>query len=129
MGNAGKGYPLKVRQNHNLDLMERVDNILRDYFDSETAVEKGLPSVKYLSESMCMSSNYLSDMIKNATGRNAQQYIQDHVIERIKNALLSTNEQVSQIAYGLGFEYPQHLSKLFKAKTGMTPVEYRKSIN
>ncbi|GAL27649.1 transcriptional regulator AraC family [Vibrio variabilis] len=118
-----------VRQNHNLDLMERVDNILRDYFDSERAVEKGLPTVKYLSESMCMSSNYLSDMIKNATGRNAQQYIQDHVIERIKNALLSTNEQVSQIAYGLGFEYPQHLSKLFKAKTGMTPVEYRKSIN
>ncbi|CDT58897.1 helix-turn-helix domain-containing protein [Vibrio coralliirubri] len=118
-----------VRQNHNLDLMERVDGILIHYFESEKVVENGLPTVKYLSETMCMSSCYLSDMMKSATGRNAQQYMQDHLIERIKNALLSTNEQVSQIAYGLGFEYPQHLSKLFKAKTGMTPIEYRKSIN
>ncbi|BDU35932.1 helix-turn-helix domain-containing protein [Vibrio nigripulchritudo] len=118
-----------IRQNHNLDLMEKVDGILREYFESDAAVENGLPTVKYLSEAMYMSNNYLSDMVKNATGRNAQQYIQDHLIERIKNALLSTNEQVSQIAYGLGFEYPQHLSKLFKAKTGMTPVQYRKSIN
>ncbi|MDK9735707.1 helix-turn-helix transcriptional regulator [Vibrio sp. D404a] len=118
-----------VRQNHNLDLMERVDIILNQYFESDNITEKGLPTVKYLSEAMCMSSSYLSDMMKNATGRNAQQYIQDQLIERIKNALLSTNEQVSQIAYGLGFEYPQHLSKLFKAKTGMTPVEYRKSVN
>lgn len=118
-----------VRQNHNLDLMERVDAILKHYFESEKVIENGLPTVKYLSEAMCMSSSYLSDMMKSATGRNAQQYMQDHLIERIKNALLSTNEQVSQIAYGLGFEYPQHLSKLFKAKTGMTPLEYRKSIN
>ncbi|WP_295895681.1 helix-turn-helix transcriptional regulator [uncultured Vibrio sp.] len=118
-----------VRQNHNLDLMEKVDGILRQYFESDKVVDNGLPTVKYLSETMCMSSSYLSDMMKNATGRNAQQYIQDNLIERIKNALLSTNEQVSQIAYSLGFEYPQHLSKLFKAKTGMTPIEYRKSIN
>ena len=117
-----------IRQNHNLDLMEKVDAILHDYFESDKAAESGLPTVKYVSQTMCMSSNYLSDMVKNATGRNAQQYIQDHVIERIKNALLSTNDQVSQIAYGLGFEYPQHLSKLFKAKTGMTPLQYRHSI-
>ena len=117
-----------IRQNHNLDLMEKVDAILRDYFESEKAFESGLLTVKYVTQPMCMSSNYLSDMVKNATGRNAQQYIQDHVIQRIKNALLSTNMQVSQIAYGLGFEYPQHLSKLFKAKTGLTPVQYRNSI-
>lgn len=117
-----------IRQNHNLDLMEKVDAILRGYFESEKALESGLLTVKYVSQAMCMSSNYLSDRVKNATGRNAQQYIQDHVIERIKNALLSTNMQVSQIAYGLGFEYPQHLSKLFKAKTGLTPVQYRNSI-
>ncbi|MGL6315189.1 AraC family transcriptional regulator [Vibrio sp. WXL103] len=116
-----------IRQNHNLDLMERVDVILRDYFESDKTAESGLPTVKYVSQAMCMSSSYLSDMVKNATGRNAQQYIHDHVIERIKNALLSTNMQVSQIAYGLGFEYPQHLSKLFKAKTGMTPIQYRNS--
>ena len=108
--------------------MEKVDAILRGNFESEKALESGLLTVKYVSQAMCMSSNYLSDRVKNATGRNAQQYIQDHVIERIKNALLSTNMQVSQIAYGLGFEYPQHLSKLFKAKTGLTPVQYRNSI-
>lgn len=118
-----------VRQNHNLDMMERVDGILNTYFESEKVIEHGLPTVKYLSAEMCMSSDYLSDMMKAATARNAQQYIQDHLIDRIKNALLSTNEHVSQIAYGLGFEYPQHLSKLFKSKTGMTPIEYRKAIH
>jgi len=115
-----------VRSNHNLDLVSKLDALLKDYFGTEKTLELGLPSVRYVSEAMHMSSSYLSDMLKNATGRNAQQYIQDYLIERAKNDLLGTDEQISQIAYGLGFEYPQHFSKLFKSKTGMSPLEYRK---
>ncbi|MCG7587231.1 AraC family transcriptional regulator [Photobacterium sp. OFAV2-7] len=115
-----------LRSNHNLDMVSKLDKLIKDYFDSEKTLERGLPSVKYFSEAMNMSSSYLSDMLKNATGRNAQQYIQDYLIERAKNQLLGTKEPISQIAYGLGFEYPQHFSKLFKSKVGMSPLEYRK---
>lgn len=115
-----------LRSNHNLDLVSRLDSLLHDYFESEKSLEMGLPSVKFFSEAMNMSPSYLSDMLKNATGRNAQQYLQDYLLERAKNQLLGTEEQVSQIAYGLGFEYPQHFSKLFKLKVGMSPVQYRK---
>ena len=115
-----------VRSNHNLDLLAELDNLLKDYFEQETSLDLGLPTVKYFSEQLNMSSSYLSDMLKNASGRNAQQYIQDHLLERAKNQLLASDQQVSQIAYGLGFEYPQHFSKLFKSKVGMSPAEYRK---
>ncbi len=115
-----------IRSNHNLDLVSQLDAKLKDYFESSKALDLGLPKVKFFSESMNMSSNYLSDMLKNATGRNAQQYIQDYLLDRAKNQLLSTDVQVSKIAYDLGFEYPQHFSKLFKSKTGMSPLEYRK---
>lgn len=115
-----------VRANHNLDMLAKLDNHLKDYFDQEKSLELGLPTVKYFSELMNMSSSYLSDMLKNATGRHAQQYLQDYLLERAKNQLLATDDQISQIAYGLGFEYPQHFSKLFKSKVGLSPVEYRK---
>ncbi|WP_220347653.1 helix-turn-helix domain-containing protein [Thalassotalea euphylliae] len=115
-----------VRANHNLDLLAKLDNLLNDYFEQAHALDYGLPTVKHFSEAMGMSSSYLSDMLKNATGRNAQQYIQDFLLERAKNQLLSSTEQVSQIAYSLGFEYPQHFSKLFKSKVGVSPAEYRK---
>lgn len=115
-----------VRANHNLDLLSKLDGLLKDYFESEKSLELGLPSVKYFSEKMLMSPSYLSDLLKSATGKNAQQYLQEHLLERAKNQLLGSDEQISQIAYGLGFEYPQHFSKLFKTKVGMSPVEYRK---
>ena len=116
-----------VRSNHNLDLLSKLDSLLKNYFEDETSLELGLPTVKYFSEQMNMSASYLSDMLKNATGRNAQQYIQDYLLERAKNQLLGTQDQISQIAYGLGFDYPQHFSKLFKSKVGVSPAEYRKA--
>ena len=75
-----------------------------------------------------MSANYLSDLLKKETGRNAQDHIHSFVIDKAKTLLLSSNEPVGQVAYGLGFEYSQHFSKMFKAKTGMSPREYR-SVN
>ncbi|MEW8051217.1 MAG: helix-turn-helix transcriptional regulator [Candidatus Thiodiazotropha sp.] len=115
-----------VRTNLNQDFVSRFENLLKGYFESEQSLEFGLPSVKYCGEQLNMSPSYLSDLLKKETGRTAQQHIQDTVIDRAKTLLLSTDEQVSQIAYGLGFEYPQHFSKLFKNRTGMSPAEYRK---
>ncbi|MBV2136988.1 MAG: AraC family transcriptional regulator [gamma proteobacterium symbiont of Ctena orbiculata] len=115
-----------VRTNLNQDYVTRFENLLRDYFNSEQPLDLGVPSVKYCGERLNMSPSYLSDLLKKETGRTAQQHIQDTVIDKAKNLLLSTNEQVSQIAYGLGFDYPQHFSKLFKSRTGMSPAEYRR---
>ena len=75
---------------------------------------------------MCnLSPNYLSDLLKKETGRNAQEHIHFYVIEKAKTNLLNSNNSVSQLAYDLGFDYPQHFSKLFKSKTGISPTEYR----
>ncbi|MEZ4776611.1 MAG: helix-turn-helix domain-containing protein [Bacteroidia bacterium] len=117
-----------TRSNLNQDLASKFENLLRDYYNSQKPAESGLPTVKYCGEQMNMSSHYLSDLLKKETGRNAQEHIHHFVIDKAKTMLLGSTEPVSQIAYGLGFEYPQHFTKLFKAKTGMSPVEY-KSLN
>ena len=78
-----------------------------------------------MSDKVNLSSGYLSDLLKKETGMNAQDHIHYHLIQEAKNILLSTNSSVSEIAYLLGFEYPQYFSKLFKQKTGTTPIEYR----
>lgn len=115
-----------VRTNLNQDVVTQFENLLRAYFASEASLEFGLPTVKYCGEQLNMSPSYLSDLLKKETGKTAQQHIQDTLIDRAKTLLLSSNEQISQIAYGLGFEYPQHFSKLFKVHTGMNPTEYRR---
>ncbi|MBM95268.1 MAG: AraC family transcriptional regulator [Oceanospirillaceae bacterium] len=115
-----------VRTNLNQDVVTRFEQLLQQYFNSEQPLENGLPTVKYCGEQLNMSPSYLSDLLKKESGRNAQQHIQDAIIERAKTRLLGTNESISQIGYGLGFEYPQHFSKLFKACTGMSPLAYRK---
>ncbi len=115
-----------VRTNLNQDLVIRFNNLLNDYFETEKTQESGLPTVKYCGEKLNMSSSYLSDLLKKETGKTAQQHIQDSILDRAKTLLLNSDAQVSQIAYSLGFEYPQHFSKLFKNHTGMSPVEYRR---
>lgn len=114
-----------MRSNINQDVISKFESLLRTYFDEERCLDEGIPSVKFCGEQLNMSPNYLSDLLKKETGSTALHHIQNFVIERAKNQLLGTNEQVSQIAYGLGFDYPQHFSKLFKSKTGMSPAEYR----
>ena len=115
-----------VRTNLNKDTITRFEALLRDYYEEELSLDNGVPTVAYCGEQLNMSAHYLSDLLKKETGANAQQHIHQFIIERAKTQLLNSNEQVSQIAYGLGFEYPQHFSKLFKAKTGMSPLDYRK---
>ena len=109
----------------NQDLVTRFEALLQEYYAADRAVDHGVPSVKFCGDQLNLSASYLSDLLKKETGRNAQQHIHQFVIERAKTQLLNSNDQISQIAYGLGFEYPQHFSKLFKTKTGMSPAEYR----
>ena len=115
-----------TRSNLNKDIVTNFEELLKDYYNSDNPSENGVPSVKHFGEALNLSPYYLGDLLKKETGRNTQEYIHFYIIERAKTALLNSTDSVSQIAYDLGFEYPQHFSKLFKNKTGMSPKEYRK---
>lgn len=114
-----------TRENLNKDVVSKFEHLLKEYYNNGLALETGIPSVKYCGTELNMSSNYLSDLLKKETGRNAQEHIHNFVVDKAKTILLNTTDSVSQVAYELGFEYPQHFSKVFKKKTGMSPAEYR----
>ena len=118
------GRQFITRKATNRDVLEKVETILRQYFSTETPLN-GLPTVKYLAETVHLSPGYLGDLLKKETGMNAQEHIHQVVIEHAKNTLLNTDHSVSEIAFELGFEYPQYFSRLFKQKTGITPLEFR----
>lgn len=120
------GRQLITRTNVNKDVVSRFEKLITDYFESKSLEDNGLPTVKHLAQKMGYSSNYLSDLLKKETGKNTQEHIHFHLIEKAKFLLLGTQEPVSQIAYMLGFEYPGHFSKFFKKKTGMSPSIYRR---
>lgn len=119
------GRQFITRKNSNRDLITQLEITLREYFNSEDLKQNGLPSVSYLADKVSLSPNYLSDLLKKETGMNTKVHIHHHLIEEAKNILLGTNKSISEIAYELGFEYPQYFSKLFKQKTGNTPQEFR----
>ena len=98
---------------------------LKEYFENGHPERNGLPLVAYFADKACLSPNYFGDLISKESGTTAQRHIQDAVIERSKQLLVETRLPVSEIAYQLGFEYPQHFSRLFKSRTGMTPNKYR----
>lgn len=119
------GRQFITRKSINTNTISQIDKLLKDYFKSDELKRIGLPSVKYLADHVNLSPSYMSDLLKKETGMNAQDHIHYYLIEEAKNILLNSDQSVSQIAYALGFEYPQYFSKLFKQKTGRTPVEYR----
>ena len=114
-----------TRSTHQQDIVEKIENLLLDLFNSDNAIHQGIPTVKYCAEQVNLSSNYLSDLLKKETGKNTQEHIHFHLIERAKNLLLASNVSISEIAYDLGFEYPQSFGSLFKKKVGMSPNKYR----
>ncbi|RZJ47144.1 MAG: AraC family transcriptional regulator [Chryseobacterium sp.] len=109
------------------DLLTKFEIKLDHYFNDNSKLV--LPTVEKLATELNVSSHYLSDMLRNITGQNTQQHIHEKLIEKAKEILTSTNFTVGEIAYQLGFEYPQSFSKLFKSKTNLTPSEYRHSYN
>lgn len=114
-----------TRKHINSDVLSSFENLLTDYFKSDWPQKEGLPSVKYCADKLNLSSNYLGDLIKKETGKSAQEHVQLRLIEVAKEKMFEKEKSVSQIAYELGFEYPQYFSRLFKKRTGMTPKEYR----
>ncbi len=110
-------------------ILERFENLLNDYYRSENPQNMGLPSVAYCAGELNLSPGYFGDLIKKGTGKTAQEYIQSKVIDVAKEKILEQEKSVSQIAYELGFKYPQHFTRLFKQQVGDTPKEYRSALN
>ena len=118
-----------TRKITNHKILDRLETILADYFNSDDLLKKGLPTVQYVAETLNISPTYLSGLLKALTGQSTQQHIHDKLIETAKEKLSATNLSVSEIAYALGFEHPQSFSKLFKTKTNLSPLEFRQSFN
>lgn len=118
-----------TRKGANNELLQKLEAILDGYFKDDISVIQGLPTVQYLSEHLNISPSYLSDMLRSLTGQNAQQHIHNKLIEKAKELLSAGNLTVAEIAYRLGFEYPQSFSKLFRTKAKVSPLEFRQSFN
>lgn len=112
-----------TRKLANTDVLKRFDALLRDYYENGLQMRQGIPGVQYCADKLCMSTNYFGDLIKKMTGDTARDYIRNFVVQQSKN-MLAAGKSVSQTAYDMGFDYPQHFSRMFKNSTGMTPKEY-----
>ena len=114
-----------TRDNVQKGIMERFENLLNSYFQSDKPETIGLASVAYCAGELNLSPNYFGDLVKKETGKTAQEYIQSKLIDEAKERIFDQNKSVSQIAYELGFKYPQHFTRLFKQRVGQSPNEYR----
>ncbi len=114
-----------TRENVNKGILEKFEEQLNGYFSSDKPQLNGLPSVAYFAEELHLSANYFGDLIKKETGKTAKEYIQDKIIDVAKNRTFGTDKSVNEIAYELGFKYPQHFTRLFKQRVGCTPNEYK----
>ncbi|WP_158992921.1 AraC family transcriptional regulator [Mucilaginibacter sp. L196] len=118
-----------TRQVVNNEMLQQLEELLNTYFNGEEPGNNGIPTVQYLAEALNYTPNYLSDMLRSLTGLNAQQHIHQKLIERSKELLSTTNLTISEVAYKLGFGYPQSFSRLFKIKTRISPIQFRSTFN
>ena len=114
-----------TREHINKGIIEKLEALLNDYFSSDRPQEMGLPSVAYCAHALHLSVNYFGDLVKRETGKSAQEYLHNKIIEVAKDRIFDVHKTVNDVAYELGFKYPQHFSRLFKQKTGMTLSAYR----
>jgi len=114
-----------TRDNVHRGILEKFEDLLNGYFLSDKPQTIGLPSVAYCANELNLSANYFGDLIKKETGKSAQEYIQSKLIDVAKEKIFDHNKSVSEIAYELGFKYPQHFTRLFKQRVGQTPNVYR----
>lgn len=115
-----------TRKTVNRDALTQFEELLDAYFSDNKALQNGLPSVKYFADKICLSPNYFGDLVKKETGKSPQEYIQNKIIDLAKEKIIGTEKTVNPIAYELGFQYPQHFTRIFKKRVGCTPSEYRK---
>ena len=127
LGNCIRFYDRQfiTREHVNCGILEKFEQILNNYFASNKPHTIGLPSVAYCADELHLSPNYFGDMVKRETGKTALEYIQTKLIDVAKEKIFDTEKTVAQIAYELGFKYPQHFARLFKQQVGYTPLEYR----
>ena len=118
-----------TREKANDHLLDSLEELVTDYFNSDDLINRGLPTVHYVAEQLHLSPKYLGNLLRALTGQNTQQYIHEKLIAKAKEKLSATNLTVSEIAYDLGFEHLQSFSKLFKTKTKLSPLEFRASFN
>jgi len=114
-----------TRSHVNKDMLTRFEKVLDDYFSSEIPTELGPPSVSYCAEKLFLSANYLGDLLKKETGKSAQEHIQLKLIDVAKEKIYDSSKSISEIAYELGFKYPQHFTRMFKKQVGKSPLEFR----
>lgn len=114
-----------TRETVNQNSLEKFNSLLSNYFSSKKPLQQGLPSVGYFADQLHLSSNYFGDLVKKETGKSAQEYIQEKLIEVAKAKIFDPNKSVSEIAYELGFKYPQHFTRFFKQRVGHSPSDYR----
>jgi len=114
-----------TRETVNKGVLERFEEQLNGYFDSDAPTELGIPTVALFADRLNLSANYFGDLIKKETGKTAQEYIQNKLIDLAKEKIFDTSKTINEIAFELGFKYPQHFSRLFKNRVGFTPNEYR----
>lgn len=117
------------RENMNQGVVNKFENLLHDYFLSDKPQTIGPPSVGYFADKLNLSANYLGDLIKKETGKSAQEQIQLKMVEIAKQRIFEHDKTISEIAYELGFKYPQHFTRFFKQQIGSTPNEYRNAAN
>ena len=115
-----------TRQNVNRDILTRFEALLDNYFTGDNALHTGLPTVRYCAGELCLSPNYFGDLIKKETGKTALEWIQSKIIDIAKEQLLIPTNSINQVAYNLGFQYPQHFTRVFKKVAGTTPNEYKR---
>ena len=116
-----------TRHEANNDVLTRFEDELAKYFDGKKPEREGLPTARYFAERCFLSPNYFGDLVKKETGHSPQEFIQGKILGLAKDELIGTKKSVTEIAYSLGFQYPQHFNRYFKRGVGMTPVEYRKA--
>jgi len=118
-----------TRKITNSRILERLEDVLSEYFNNEELLSKGLPSVQYVADALHISPKYLGSLLKQLTGQTTQQHIHEKLIEKAKEKLSTTELSIGEIAYGLGFEHSQSFSKFFKAKTKQSPLAFREAFN
>lgn len=118
-----------TRENTNKGLLQKFENLLLAYFNSDLLLKNGIPTVSYCAKELNLSPNYFGDLVKKESGVSALDYIQTAVINKAKDKMLESNKSVSDVAYELGFKYPQHFTRLFKLKVGVPPTQYKRVVN
>ena len=114
-----------TREAAHSNVLARFEELIDNYINSSRPLTEGLPTVRWCASQLCLSPNYFGDLIKKETGRNAKEYIQSKIIELAKERLLAQSKSISEIAYSLGFQYPQHFTRLFRNIVGISPKQYR----